>query len=376
MTGIGYSIPDDLTTEILLRLLSKSLFRFRCVSKTWCSLIRRRQFVEAYMSMSLSRPPRLLLSLNPGGDNRLMFFSSSSSDQSFNLSTMVATKNNTLTMSKVGSKDFIVQSNSVRGFVCCSLSRRYVACNPNTRQVIPIPEDYNPLGYTIPLYIYLGYDHINDQYKVLRVKMRTCSTLPILHSVWTLGGSSSSSSWRRIKSSILYYCCEYNGVCIDGVVYYEVSLEPYGNYMAVSSFDVASEQIRLIKTPEKMVAAHLTNYLGKLAAYDLSDDDDRLILWVLDDVKNQVWSKRACIFSSITHSLLLDIGMYFAGITAAGEVVYVPWTSYSCDPLELFFYHVESKVERRVRIEGLAAGDEVTCFASLSCSFVDNIIYL
>ncbi|KAF8101029.1 hypothetical protein N665_0211s0018 [Sinapis alba] len=144
--------------------------------------------------------------------------------------------------------------------------------------------------------------------------------------------------------------------------------------MAVSSFDVASEEIRLIKTPESMVAAHLTNYLGKLAAYDLSDFDDRFILWVLDDVKNQVWSKRACVFSSITRSLLLDIGMYFAGMTAAGEIVYVPLTS-SSHPFELFFYHVDKKVERRVRIEGLAG---VTCFAfaSLSCTFVDNITYL
>ncbi|CAH8391809.1 unnamed protein product [Eruca vesicaria subsp. sativa] len=326
------------------------------------------------MSLSLSRPPRLLLSLHPRGDNRLMFFFSSSSDQSLILSTMVVVKNNTLTMSKVGSKDFIVQRNFVRGFVCCSLTRRYVVCNPNTRQVIPIPEDYNLVGYTTPLYMYLGYDHIKDQYKVLRVKMRTSSTSPILHSVWTLGGS--SSSWRRIESSILYYCCEYNGVCIDGVVYYEVCLEPYGNYMVVSSFDVASEQIRLIKTPENMVAAYLTNYLRKLASYGLSDYDDGFILWVIDDVKNQFWSKRACIFSSITHSLLLDIDMYFSGITAAGEiVVYVLWTSSSCDPFELFFYHVERKAKRRVQIEGFA-GDEVTCFASLSCNFVENIIYL
>ncbi|KAF8101030.1 hypothetical protein N665_0211s0019 [Sinapis alba] len=127
MRGVGYnSIPLDLTREILLRLPSKSLFRFRCVSKTWCSLIRSGQFADGYMSLSLSRPPRVLLSFNPRGDNRLMFFSSSKF------------------------KSFI--------------EREHV-------------------------YIYLGYDHINDQYKVLRLKMRTCSTKPLLHSVWTLGGS-------------------------------------------------------------------------------------------------------------------------------------------------------------------------------------------
>ncbi|CAH2036389.1 unnamed protein product, partial [Thlaspi arvense] len=376
MTTVGYNIPLDLMVEILLRLPAKSLDRFRFVSKTWCSVIRSRQFADAFMSLSLSRP-RLLLSVNNEGDDQLMFFCSPHQSSSFSSSSsMVTAKSNTLTIPKVRSDDCMFQSNSVRGFVCCSLRCRFAVCNPNTGQVVVLPEDYNPISQSKALYMYLGYDPVKDQYKVLRLKMKTCSDKAISHSVCTLGGQLSSSSWRRIESNISYYYCEYNGVCIDGVVYYEASLEPCGNYVVVSSFDVASEQLRLIKTPEKMVA-YLTNYLGKLAAYDYSKDD-RIVLWVLDDVENQVWSKKTLVFSSFTHSLFLKRGLNFAGMSAAGEIVYCP-RRYS-DPMELLSYDVEKKVERRVRLVVGGIGDSCdgACFtyASVSCCFVDNIIYL
>ncbi|CAA7035648.1 unnamed protein product [Microthlaspi erraticum] len=114
----------------------------------------------------------------------------------------------------------------------------------------------------------------------------------------------------------------------------------------VSSFDVGSEQLRLIKTPEDFCGV-LTNYLGKLAAYD-SCSNDGFIWWVLDDVKNQVWSKRVLILDS----LYWILRMSFAGVTAAGEVIFVPMT-YREPNFEILCYHVEKKVGRVVRVEGL-----------------------
>ncbi|XP_010500708.1 PREDICTED: F-box protein At1g30790-like [Camelina sativa] len=274
-----------------------------------------------------------------------------------------------------------MQSNSVRGFVCCTMERRFVVCNPTTTQFIVLPEDYNPIRRCEDFYVYLGYDPSNDEYKVLRLEMAEFSDTPIEHSVCTLGGGSGSYSWRRIKSSILYYYCYHNGVCIDGVVYYEANLDPDYTTLVVSSFDVASEQLRVIETPEIMVVTSLTNYLGKLAAYDFSEDITCFVLWVLDDGENQVWSKKMCVFSSFTRSLLLDLKLHFVGVTAAGEIVYVP--DLFTHPFELLFYHVEKKLERRVRVEGLV-GDVVRsctsrkslCFASVSCCYFDNLNYL
>lgn len=39
-------IPEDVVEEILLRLPCKSLARFKCVSKSWCAMIRGRSFIN------------------------------------------------------------------------------------------------------------------------------------------------------------------------------------------------------------------------------------------------------------------------------------------------------------------------------------------
>uniref|UniRef100_A0A1J3DSE6 F-box protein n=2 Tax=Noccaea caerulescens TaxID=107243 RepID=A0A1J3DSE6_NOCCA len=386
MTTVAGNIPLDLTIEILLRLPGESVLRFRCVSKTWCSIIRSRRFADAFMSLSLSRP-RLLLAFSNHSDNRLKFFSSPNQNSSFPLpSSMVAAKDNTLTMPEIRSGDHIVQRNSVRGFVCCSLRTRFAVCNPTTRQVISLPEKHGSyVSLDHECYQFLGYDPSKDQYKVLRLDMDVAAGRPIEHSVCTLGGRRRLScySWRSIKSSILYYGCNYNGLCIDGIVYFEAGLEPLNNSKTVSSFDVGSEQLGLIKTPENFSCGFLTNYLGKLAAYDPIERNGCYTLWVLDDVKNHVWSERVFVFSSLSSSLCWDLGLSFAGMTAAGEIVLVPMWYY--EPFEIFCYNVEKKVERRVRVKGLEGNiyDGVSSCPvgqeskpSASCCYVDNITYL
>ncbi|CAA7035647.1 unnamed protein product [Microthlaspi erraticum] len=300
------------------------------------------------MSLSLSRP-RILLAFSNDYDNKLQFFSSPDHNSSLPLpSSMVALKDSTLTMPQVG-RD-IVQRNSVRGFVCCSLSGTFVVYNPTTRQVISLPEHpetfFNFIHEFHQCHVFLGYDPSKDQYKVLRLDMFMRFTE---HSVCTLGGRLSCNSWRSIQSNIRD-CgrSKYNGICIDGVVYFEAPRN-YNSRMTVSSFDVGSEQLRLIKTPEDCCGV-LTNYLGKLAAYDNSSENSGCFnLWVLDDVKNQVWSKRVLVLDSWI------LRMSFAGVTAAGEVIYVPCTYRGEPNFEIYCYNVEKKVGRSVRVEGLVA---------------------
>ncbi|XP_024006078.1 F-box protein At1g53790 [Eutrema salsugineum] len=56
VSGCSDQIPVDLLIEIFLRVSSKSIVRFRCVSKFWRSLLRRPNFTELFLTKSLARP--------------------------------------------------------------------------------------------------------------------------------------------------------------------------------------------------------------------------------------------------------------------------------------------------------------------------------
>ncbi|XP_020866668.1 F-box protein At1g31080-like isoform X2 [Arabidopsis lyrata subsp. lyrata] len=56
------SIPIDLILEILSRLPSKSIARFRCLSKLWGSMLRQPYFTELFLTRSSARP-RLLIGI-------------------------------------------------------------------------------------------------------------------------------------------------------------------------------------------------------------------------------------------------------------------------------------------------------------------------
>ncbi|KNA07218.1 hypothetical protein SOVF_173850 [Spinacia oleracea] len=55
------TLPMDLITSILTRLPAKSLARFKCVSKTWNSLLHSPNFSKLYLAHSLSSDHRLLI---------------------------------------------------------------------------------------------------------------------------------------------------------------------------------------------------------------------------------------------------------------------------------------------------------------------------
>ncbi|XVE83797.1 hypothetical protein DITRI_Ditri16bG0115900 [Diplodiscus trichospermus] len=54
-TPITHPLPEGIVVDILARLPVKSLKRFRCVGKSWCSLIQSPQFISAHYSFNKNK---------------------------------------------------------------------------------------------------------------------------------------------------------------------------------------------------------------------------------------------------------------------------------------------------------------------------------
>ncbi|GAA0159558.1 hypothetical protein LIER_38891 [Lithospermum erythrorhizon] len=55
-------IPQEIVTEMLIRLPVEPLLRFRCVCKPWCALIDSQEFIKLHMKQNLESDRKLFLS--------------------------------------------------------------------------------------------------------------------------------------------------------------------------------------------------------------------------------------------------------------------------------------------------------------------------
>ncbi|KAL0654877.1 hypothetical protein Bca4012_075461 [Brassica carinata] len=155
---------------------------------------------------------------------------------------------------------------------------------------------------------------------------------------------------RRVEGGISKYIPSSNGIYINGVVYYEARVKPWISSIILVTFDFGSKRLGQITTPEERFTC-LANYKGKLAGLSLLGNS--FSLWVLDNVKEQTWSKTDTFVLSHT---LWDLQIKFSGTTDAGELVFAP-SSFS-DDFHVFYFDIKEKAMRRVKVEGVVTNNE------------------
>lgn len=148
------NIPLDLTVEILKKLPTKSLMRFRCVSKLWSSIISsRKDFIDSIVTRSLTQTPcdAHIFDSNLGYRNVLIVLSSTNARNTHKEPISIS-------IPRTAKKH-------VRGlFLCWSYMSFEVAIyNPTTRQSFNLPKiKHSCIGN----YVFV-YDPLENQYKVL-----------------------------------------------------------------------------------------------------------------------------------------------------------------------------------------------------------------
>ncbi|CAA7030298.1 unnamed protein product [Microthlaspi erraticum] len=330
-------IPLDLVIEIVGRLPSKSVARFLLVSKSWETFIRSRDFITSF-PLGSSSQPRLLITFSDFDyrvrsdfDYRvrrqtLDFFSSSSSSATSLISRFTRTSPDL--------KEYL--PHFVNGLISIGFGEEQIIYNPSTGRSISLP---NLVTTRTMIRTYFGYDPVNDQYKVL------CLTRSLVYKVFTLG---ERESWREMDCSIPHLPWSYNGLCIDGVLYYLAFTEEEMLQQRLMRFDVRSEKLELLTDlPADLMSPYpytLIKYDGKvaIATKALTYTFD---VWVMEE---HGWLKTSFSIEPYCTSLQIE-SIHVKGTTRMGEFILAPFRARNA--FYVVFYNPKRNSCRNIKIE-------------------------
>lgn len=146
-------IPNDILTDILLRLPLKSLLKCKSVSKSWHQLISSPDFVKTHLKLKTDQ-----LVLFPGINGKYKFCSLTSIFNKQQLAQEL------LLIDSPNLKVFFV--GSVNGLIClCNYSRETFIWNPTIKKSKKVL--YPKLGTSFYNKYGFGYDESSDNYKVV-----------------------------------------------------------------------------------------------------------------------------------------------------------------------------------------------------------------
>ncbi|XP_019094603.1 PREDICTED: putative F-box protein At1g53360 [Camelina sativa] len=255
-------IPVDLLIDIFSRVPAYSIARFRCVSKSLESILRRPDFTELFLTKSVSRPRLLFVVPVNDSDNEDSDNEDPVNEESF-VSSSPQPQNPDDNSSLVATP-----------YKKCFRLRKY------------IPWDISPQSIFLPSVkasgiteSYFGFDPISKQFKVLCITWSRDGT-PDTHRILTLE-TGIKRRWRTIQDPVLPHdSMDYN-ICINGVLYYGATF-PDGCSKMVC-FDFRFEKFSFVKLHKDIVPnrrLQLFNCKGKLGAHQRCGSyEERFALW-------------------------------------------------------------------------------------------------
>ncbi|AES64386.2 putative F-box domain-containing protein [Medicago truncatula] len=216
---VSNHIPDDVAISILSNLPLKSLKRFESTCKSWSMLFQNPYFMKIYRNRiiqgnhsdhadaSLILRHTIVLDnvvrpvVEPLFQSTLYFISGEKFENRVKL-------NLSLPFQVLGQDIYILGSISINGFLCLSNllddERKAVLWNPTTKEFIVIPSSpVESLPYRkFEAFIHgFGYDHVMDDYKVIRyVEFDSLS----FYDIMSRGLSEQEASWKDVPMEPLW----------------------------------------------------------------------------------------------------------------------------------------------------------------------------
>ncbi|KAL8484705.1 hypothetical protein ACS0TY_027123 [Phlomoides rotata] len=279
-------LPDDLIIEILARLPVKPLLKFRCVSKSWLSLISSKQFIKTHLKNSKNctdfATHRIILRCRDYLKQCLVH------PLLYEPITEVFDTDYPVELSRKPSR--VV--GSCDGLVCHALARKdLILWNPSTKICKKLPDfdlKVNSGGY----FVYgFGFDKSSDDYKV--VALFNCSR--DLSEVTVQVYSLRSDQWKMIKNFEGGWLMDDPATFVNGKLYWVVNHDhELGSGWNIVSLDLETEEFEMLHMPSYVKSGYYSR-LGESdgCLYVLCSHLKSADLWITDDCRigKGTWSK-------------------------------------------------------------------------------------
>ncbi|XP_027064463.1 F-box/kelch-repeat protein At3g06240-like [Coffea arabica] len=248
-------LPEDILMEILVRLPVKCLFQFKCVSKSWCSLIKSPRFTHLHVTRAKNGDQEgVILVKRFIRDERKIVLSFHSMDESLSL--------------QVVAPDFevpystyvnMILVGTCHGIICLKSNESggIYLCNPATREFLALPDRpfRCPQGYFCLVgEMGFGFDAISDDFKIItftgispkeyNYDLNSCKV-----EIYSL----STNSWRELDPDVklpegVYY--PRFSVLFNGCFHWCTPLITDSFGLQILSFELSTEQFREIQFPD------------------------------------------------------------------------------------------------------------------------------
>ena len=191
-------LPDEIVLEILARLPVKSVLRFRCVCKSWCSYITDPNFISTHLNHNHHDHHHDYVIHRPKSK-------SISSRSNLQVCTLALDRTfETISEFRIpftfqsGYPRLVGSCNGILCFTDCvtSKSKDVYLWNPSIRKFKRLPDTC--LTQLQTLVLGFGYDSQNNDYKVVRISLSTAKRPKPDVEVYSL----SSDSWKRVELGI------------------------------------------------------------------------------------------------------------------------------------------------------------------------------
>ncbi|XP_059624827.1 F-box protein CPR1-like [Cornus florida] len=248
----GAKLPQELVFDVLCRLPVKSLCRFKCVSKSWLTLISDPHFAKTHLNRNNNdneREQLLLISDH--------LYSVDCAEASTNKDAVVATKLDCFPINAPEEFEILGSCNGL--LLVCDVDFNKYLLNPTTREIRDLPDtpfDHESIcGHTI---LGLGYDSAADDYKVVAIEAREdaeyddCDKPCCIYTVVSVY-SLKSDSWRKIQDVPHYhsYFCTSSLVLVNGCLHWK-TVGSHGYSFVIAAFDVTAEKFSELQTPSSL----------------------------------------------------------------------------------------------------------------------------